>query len=612
MALIRTAKYGTNATINVPLLTEDPFPSSVNMYIQNDAYNEFTLDHFFDRTINFNVAGTGYTSFGYSHQNAIPEMLGGIVNIRGEVTHVRHQIFNTNNDWRNNLDQAPFASMDPTRPIIQSRFETDGTNNCSLITYNFQASNMGATGYIWYLRKVNSTSDFSFGAPLQNTNLTTAFSGFPIYRNPSTNNLIYIANNHVSNYTPGSACAAMTNIFSAVAPTFNTVTTTSGTRCNQFLGVSSADGTAIFFNNDIGNDFTQNIFKYNDTNNTSTTLATFSTAPASAGAYNSGGSRTSPTGGTFSPKFSTRTFTDPNNGQTAWYTPFFDTTGNIAPLYFNWNRSNDTFTRFANVTTTYTTGAQSTFYAADTVTSSGVNVGTGMQKIHVVESFVFSGTRYVTLMQLHGAGGIYDTNALQRTFMTYSIQGNDYTKMTFHTAATIPATPKNIVWLNDARTLLGVITHNFFYVYSFGGTAGNAALGWSQTASFNYQFNAVGRDSLGRIWAAENGPLNGGRLHILSGSVPTTVTVTPAANSYNYSGTTLSTTYNVDAFDITGARIAANVTLTANGSSIRFFTNNIAVTTSTISVFTSNSATTVVNAAVVNSGTSTISTTVTL
>lgn len=611
MALIRTAKYGTNFTVNLPLLTEDPFPTSVNMYIQNDAYNEYTLDHFFDRTISYNVAGTSYSSFGYSHQNGITIMLGGIMNLRGEVTHVRHQIFNTNNDWRNNLDQAPFASMDPARPIIQSRFETDGVNNCSLITYNSQGSDPSASGFINYLRKVNSTSDFSFGFPLQNQNITTSFSGFPVYRNPTTNNLVFVSNQHGTNYTPGYVQgSSMTNIFSATAPTFNNVSVGSGDRCNQFLGLA-ADGYAVFLHNNISGDITQNIFKYNDQNNTATTLATFSASPASAGAYNAGGNRLASTG-SWCPKFSSRTFTDPNSGQTAWYTPYFDTAGNIAPMYFNWNRSADTFVRYANVTTTYSSGVQSNFYVHDTTTASAVTVNYGMQRVHAVESFVFGGTRYVTLLTLHGAGGVYDANALQRTFMTYSVLGTDHTKFTFHSAVAIPQTPKNVVWLNDARTLMGVITHTFFYVYSFGGVTGNAALGWSQTAALNYQFNAVGRDSLGRIWAAENGPLNGGRLHILSGSVPTTVTVTPAANSYNYSGTTIATTYNVDAFDITGARIAANVTLTSSGNSIRFYTTNIAVTTSTISVFTSNTATTVVNAAVVNSGTSTISTTVTL
>jgi len=136
--------------------------------------------------------------------------------------------------------------------------------------------------------------------------------------------------------------------------------------------------------------------------------------------------------------------------------------------------------------------------------------------------------------------------------------------------------------------------------------------GWNLTASFNYQFNSIGRDSLGRIWAHDSGPLTYGRIHLLSGSMPATINVTPAANSYNYSGATISTTYAVDTYDITGARVAANVTLTSTGSSIVFYTSNILVTTPAITVTTSASATTTVNAAVVSAGVSTITTTVTL
>jgi hypothetical protein len=212
------------------------------------------------------------------------------------------------------------------------------------------------------------------------------------------------------------------------------------------------------------------------------------------------------------------------------------------------------------------------------------------------------------MMQFHGAGGIFDGNSFIRTFLTYSVSSTDYTQTTFHSACTIPSTPKNICWLNDARTLMAVIAHNYTYIYSFN----SAVTGWNLTASYNYQFNSIGRDSLGRIWAQDSGQYGYGRIHLLSGSMPATINVTPAANSYNYSGTTIGTTYAVDTYDITGARIAANVTLTSTGTSIVFYTSNILVTTSAITVTTSASATTTVNAAVVSAGVSTISTTVTL
>jgi len=615
MAIIRTAKYG----IQVPTITEDPYPGSGKIYFQNEAYNTNTLNHFFDKTISWSTTGTAYSTFGYSNtvSGTGPEALGGMLLLKGEVTFVRHQIFNTNNDYRNNLDQAAWASMDPARPINHSRYETDGVNNQVLITYNQQSSTPSTTGYITYYRRVNVGTDSSTGFPLQNTTNTASYTGFPVYRNPGTNNLIVVANNHATNYVPGATNGAhMPSMFSAAAPTLVAAGATSGTNTVQFLGVSSVDGLAMFFNNSIGNDYTQNIYKYNDINTTATNPGTFTATPSAdiRTGGSAGGARTTPVGGTFQPKFASRTFTDPNTspagpaGQTGFYVPYFDTAGAYHPHYILWNRTADSFQRFANVTTVYGAGTQNTYWWPDQTTTTSVNSVSGMNRVVYNESFVFSGTRYLTMMQLHGAGGIFDGNTFIRTFLTYSVSSTDYTQTTFHSATVIPSTPKNICWLNDARTLMAVVAHNYTYIYSFN----SAVSGWNLTASYNYQFNSIGRDSLGRIWAQDSGQFGYGRIHLLSGSMPATINVTPAANSYNYSGATIGTTYAIDTYDITGARIAANVTLTSTGTSIVFYTSNILVTTSTITVTTSASATTTVNAAVVSAGVSTISTTVTL
>jgi hypothetical protein len=616
MAIIRTAKYA----VQVPALTEDPYPNSGKLYFQNEAFSSANLSVFFDKTIQWNAASAALTTFGYSTVSGAPEALGGILQLKGEVTFVRHTTFSTQAVQSNNLDQAPFASMDPARPIIQTRYDTDGVNNQVLISYNQQT--LAAAGDLFtYYRRVNVGTDSSTGYPIQNTTNTAGYTAFPVYRNPSTGNLLVVANYHVTGYVPGATAGAhLPNMFSAATPTLATSTPaqTSGTLTVQFVGVSSVDGSGIFLNNTIGNDYTQTIYKYVESGGPGyVTLISSTTAPSVDGRSggSAGGARTTPTGGTFQPKFASRTFTDPNAipsgapaGQTGFYVPYFDTAGAYHPHYFVWNRTADTFQRFSNVTTVFGSGTQSTYFYPDTVTASSVSTTTGMQRIVYNESFVFSGTRYLTLMQFHGAGGIFDGNTFQRTFMTYAVSSTDYTQTTFHSACTIPSTPKNICWLNDARTLMAVIAHNYTYIYSFN----SAVSGWNLTASYNYQFNSIGRDSLGRVWAQDSGPAGYGRIHLLSGSMPATINVTPAANSYNYSGATISTTYAVDTYDITGARVAANVTLTSTGSSIVFYTSNILVTTPAITVTTSASATTTVNAAVVSAGVSTITTTVTL
>ena len=617
MAIIRTAKYA----VQVPALTEDPYPNSGKLYFQNEAFSSANLSVFFDKTISYSTTGTGYSTFGYSStvSGTAPEALGGVLQLKGEVTFVRHQTFNTQAVQGNNLDQAPFASMDPTRPIIQTRYDTDGVNNQVLIGYNQQT--LAAVGDLYtYYRRVNVGNDSSTGFPIQNTTNTAGYTLFPVYRNPSTGNLVVVANYHVTGYTPGSTVGAhLPNMFSATAPALAThiPAQASGTNTVQFVGVSSLDGSAVFINNNIGNDYTQNIYKYIESAGPGyTNIGAYTTAPASDGRTggSAGGARAAPTGGSFQPKFASRTFIDPNtspsttSGQTGFYVPYFDTAGAYHPHYILWNKTNDTTARFANVTTVFASGTQSTYFYPDTVTATSVSSTTGIQRVIYNESFTFSGTRYLTLMQFHGAGGVYDGNVANRTFMTYAVSSTDYTQTTFHSACTIPSTPKNICWLNDARTLMAIIAHNYTYIYSFN----SAVTGWNLTASFNYQFNSIGRDSLGRIWAHDSGPLGYGRIHLLSGSMPATVNVTPAANSYNYSGATISTTYSIDTYDITGARVAANVTLTSAGSSIVFYTTNLLANSSSITVTTSASATTTVNAAVVSAGVSTITTTVTL
>jgi hypothetical protein len=182
---------------------------------------------------------------------------------------------------------------------------------------------------------------------------------------------------------------------------------------------------------------------------------------------------------------------------------------------------------------------------------------------------------------------------------------NTPTSLVYHSSFVVPLTPKNIVWLNDARTTLGVFTHINFYVYTFDPTGVN---GWQLTSTLPYQYNAVGRDSLNRIWAVDVGPNQMGRVHLITTSVPATVSVTTAASSYNYSGTTINSTATVNAYDVNGNRLAVSVTLTVSGSSLVFVSNSVQYTTLTVT--TSTSADTTVNIAIIAAGNSNIITSV--
>jgi hypothetical protein len=128
MAIIKTFKY----PVNFVSMFEDPIPGSNFIYFQADAYDKNTLNGVFDYGLIFSATGqlaTGNT-YGYSKPDIFPgQGLGGILILNGECTHVRHRIFNSNNDYRNNLDFAPFASMEPGRPAVSSAYYTDGNSN---------------------------------------------------------------------------------------------------------------------------------------------------------------------------------------------------------------------------------------------------------------------------------------------------------------------------------------------------------------------------------------------------------------------------------------------------------------------------------------------------
>jgi len=678
MTILRTNKY----SINLPSIVEDPTPGANLIFFQNESFNSSTLDYGFNKSLSYNVAGTGYSTFGYSNINS-QDSWGGVMFLNGEVTHVKHVIFNTNNDYRNNLDLSPFSSMDPSRPIKNCRYDTNGTNNSVLLTYRMQSSTAG-NNYNNYFRRVNRSTDLSTSYPDQNTSFGTSYTFLPVYRNTVTNNLVCIGDYNASGYFPGAyAGFNLPGIFSNSAPSPASVTAVAN-RTNQFVGVG-VSSQAIMMHNSVGNDFSQTFYRYNDSANTVVNLNDYSSAPsvqgtggigvyaisnrhetgtgsitvtgsgvgaASVTGYifgkvlnvtavtsgaivvgqtiagtgitanttitalgtgtttSVGGDRTTSYGG-YQPKYASRTFADLSTSTVTqgFYVPYFDTAGKFQPFYYQWNTVTDNFVRNQDVMVTYTTGTLATYWAADSASATSVNVTYGAQRAVINETFTYNGGRYLTLMQLHGAGGIYDANASQRTMVTYTVDTSTYKTLAYHSSVAIPSTPKNIVWLNDNRTLLGVFAYSAFYIYNF-----TSAAGWTLINTQPYQFNAVGRDSLGRIWGQDTGPLGGGRIHILlsdTTSMPATISVVPAAPMFNYTGTNQLTSLAVDAYNSYSTRIALNVTLTVVGTSLRIL-DGAGTQCTTYTTATSTSTSTIVQAMIVGPGSSSLRATIAL
>lgn len=323
---------------------------------------------------------------------------------------------------------------------------------------------------------------------------------------------------------------------------------------------------------------------------------------------NAGGLRAATYGG-FIAKYASKTFQDVTTSSArGFYVPYVDVAGKYNPLYFQWNTATDVFSRSGNVVVNHATGtAQTTYWAPDTISATSLGVKSGLQRVWYNEMCTDSaGNRFLVFMQLHGAGGIFDQYPLMRSFLVYSISPRDPLILNFASSLVIPQTPKNIVWLNANKSLLAVICHTATYIYFL-----NAPTGFQLTATFPYQFNAVGTDSYGRAWAHDTGFLGWGRIHLLSG-VPGNISVVSNSPTYTYSGVATTTTFAVNAFDITGNRMAANVNLSVAGNSLLLLNNATGQYASTLTVVTNTLTSVVIWGQIINSGPSNINASVTI
>ena len=113
--------------------------------------------------------------------------------------------------------------------------------------------------------------------------------------------------------------------------------------------------------------------------------------------------------------------------------------------------------------------------------------------------------------------------------------------------------------------------------------------------SLNGNICTIGNDSNGNIYSAHKGPYGRFEIHAESVVLPNEITVVPAQTRYEYTGTTISSTVAVDAYNYLGNRIAATINLQILGSGVEFTDPSATNNGKTISVTTSTSASTAVD-----------------
>jgi hypothetical protein len=586
--------------------------------MQNEAYDKSSLSQNFSKTISYNVAGTGYSTFGTSLfvQNSDPDYVTGVLILNGEVTHVKNLSLNVLNSYKNNLDISPFASMDPNNRIKGSRYDTFGSGNSTLLWYETRGSAAaGAYTTVYHKGTRPPGNDLSTGFPDQNGALANSQTMKPVWFNTYTGSLVCVGTYDPTGNCPGGYAGASftASNFTPVGIVTPSITIQSAgpfvtTSC-QFVGVSTLTNRAIMMHNNYLTDKDQFFHRYDDGSNYYNTVGATQATPVSTtstGGTNWGGDRGNNWGG-YMAKYASSTFVDLTSATTfGFFVPYLDIMGNYHPHYIRWNTSNDTFTRFLTTSTTYPTGTTQNNYWSPDWASAGTTaaVNYGMQRVWYNETFLYNSNRYLTLMSLHGAGGTFDSSSTVRTFVTYSVApipnpaiANQ--SLVYHSSLVIPQTPKNIVWLDDNHLTLGVFTYGAFYIYMF-----NDISGWTQTSSYPYTFTAVGRDSLNRIWAYDSGPLNSGRLHLLQGnSTPASISIVPSTSTFNYLGSNIPVELSVDSFDAYGIRQANNITLTAIGTSLVLLSTGDQRQVATLTTLTNTLTSVIVQALVIGPGT---------
>ena len=626
MAILKTLIY----PIITHALLEDPVPGTNKIFMQFDAYDKNTLAPLFNKGVNHDLSGTGIAGFGISNSTQSDGSRMFRLGVTGNITDVQVQGTGANISEAN-IDPVPFLSMDTTRPIRKVRYDTNGVSSAvGMFMNKIQRNNAayraydqygGALFYAQFMTRLNPVSmdgtlpavnnAYTQYANDANTERRYATNWYPVYFNASTGNMVCVpfgrSNNpglntsdFVDQYMPGASYGVRITNYLTTTPTLSASSTGNNNKTSQFLGVDLG-GRALFFHNEVSNDFNQQVIRYFDSDNTASVLFNNTTAPTAAGT--SGGGNRAAAYGNYVAKYGSDTFNDPlvSNGK-AWYAPYFDINGKYHPHYFQWDTATDTFTRNSDITVNW--GAQllqSNVWEPDSVTSSSLDVRHGLQRLIWNETWTIDVSvgvtkRYLMLTQFHGTGVAYDTLSKQRTFVVFTVDPVSPKTLTYHSHVVIPTTPKNMIYFNDAKTQMGIIGENSLYVYAF-----NDGTGWSLTGTVPYRFSSVGIDALGRIWALSAGATGYGELHLITVNVPVSIAVTAATTEYNYTGTDINTSIKVNAYDTTGARKALSVKLVIDGGSMTFTGSNLTTT-----ITTSASADTTVPVIITGSGISNI------
>ena len=309
---------------------------------------------------------------------------------------------------------------------------------------------------------------------------------------------------------------------------------------------------------------------------TGTELFNYKTTPPAAGSHQGGQFNA---GNSFWCTTFSQHFDDPRGtaNTKCMYHGWYDSYGNYAPQLITWDTSTDTFALEHDITL----DVNSTVHSDLRTVSSTGNTSSYTHAFAATTTWTSGGNRYLCDFKFDGRANFFENDEDWKTWVVYKVDASTPKTLTYHSKVVMPGHARQYIWLNDSQTLMGVWFANSFVVYSW-----NDTTGWNSTTTLNHSVYEVGRDSLDRIWYTKASSTQEYRkeLHLLTPTLPVTISVTPELASYTYSGSDIVTNLAISALNASGARIATSVKLTIEGSSMKFSDDT---TTKTVTTLTS-------------------------
>ena len=291
-----------------------------------------------------------------------------------------------------------------------------------------------------------------------------------------------------------------------------------------------------------------------------------------------------------------------NSNRHVFYSSHYNSSGNVQPIRFTFSPISQSIT---NDVCTLNYGGSNTYstFAAIMGTDGFETANNSNPWMHRPMQHITSQNNYVTFWFADQAAGILGTSGptrwnsrQRRTMLTFSLGASTGDNiLSYHSHYVFPTifdVPKNFMPTNANGTTMMVPSTYKTQFFKF-----SDVTGWYVASEYKTEFRSMGMDSTNRIWGYAMDE-NNGNLHIIDTTIPSNVSVVMSNTDFTYTGTTLSPTATVNAYNYEGDRVTANVTLTIDGSTMNFATNS----SKTLSLTTSNTVDTIVNLSIAGGG----------